>query len=166
MAPHSHQSHQTEASVLSRFRVPALLLAAGAILLLVGLPLTWSTVSSSDGSVSVPLRGLDYAGYDIATTVVLAALLIGAGAAQAAGDARARSGAVILALFAALWAVLVFIAAANPSADGISLSGLRVSVGIGAYVVATGAVVALAGGILGLRSSGSTIVVRGKRQAA
>jgi hypothetical protein len=55
----------------------------------------------------------------------------------------------------------VVVAAANPSADGSALSGVNVSVGLGAYAVAVGAGLALIGGIMGLRGRTVAVITSG-----
>jgi hypothetical protein len=127
----------------------SLLLLLGGALLIVGLPLQWSTVATTDGAISATLRGIDYAGYDIATTVVLGALLIAAALGVAIGQRWATVLGVVAAVMAGLWATLVYFAAANPI-DGSS-PGVTISVGAGVYVTAAGALLALIGAFLGIR---------------
>ncbi len=146
---------------MKRLSAGPVLLVVGAIVFLVGLPLQWSSVTTSDGAISVSLRGIDYASYDIVTTVVLGLALIVA----AFGVAGARRWGVILgvvaALLACMWGALVVVAAANPSADAGSLSGVNVSIGLGAYAVAAGAVVALIGAVLSFRGRSVAVVTSG-----
>ena len=127
-----------------------LLLLAG-LLTVIGLPLPWSTVATADGRVSVSLRGVDYAGYDIATTIVLAILLIAAGFVLASRVRWAHLYAVVVAIMACMWAALVVDAAANPAAADTSVTGVAVTIGAGAYLLGAGAVIALAGALLSLR---------------
>ena len=104
---------------------------------------------------------MDYASYDVVTTVVLGALLI---VAAFASRPRTRWGRVlsdIVAVFACLWGALVVVAAANPSADGTALSGVTAAVGLGAYVVAVGAGLALIGAVTGLRGRNVAAVTAG-----
>jgi hypothetical protein len=145
---------------MKRLSAGPVLLLVGAVVFLVGLPLQWSSVSFPDGT-TIALRGIDYASYDIVTTVVLGLALIVA----AFGVAGARRWGVILgvvaALLACMWGALVVVAAANPSADAGSLSGVNVSIGLGAYAVAAGAVVALIGAVLSFRGRSVAVVTSG-----
>ncbi len=135
---------------MKRLSPASLLLLVGGVVLLVGLPLQWTSVHFPDGTTST-LTGTDYASYDVVTTVVLGVLLIAAAMGLAAARRWGQLLGIIVAVFACLWGALVVVAAANPSADGNALSGVNVSIGLGAYAVAVGAGLALVGGILGLR---------------
>jgi hypothetical protein len=133
---------------MKRLSPSSVLLLFGGIIILVGLPLQWTTVSTTDGAISQSLRGMDYAGYDIITTALIGLLLIVAAFGIAAERRWGQVLGVIVAVFACLWAALVVVAAANPSADGSALSGVKVSVGLGAYGVAAGAALALIGAVI------------------
>jgi hypothetical protein len=143
---------------MKRLSLASVLLLIGGVVILVGLPLQWSTVTSPDGAISVSLRGVDYAGYDIVTTAVLGLLLIVAAFGVAAERRWGHLLGVIVAVFACLWGALVMVAAANPSADGTALSGVKVSVGLGAFAVAAGALLALIGAVMSFRSRTVAVV--------
>ncbi len=146
---------------MKRLSPSSVLLLVGGIVILVGLPLQWSTVTTPDGAISVSLRGIDYASYDIVTTAVLGLLLIVAAFGIAASRRWGQLLGVIVAVFACLWAALVVVAAANPSADGNALSGVTVSIGLGAYVVAAGAALALIGAVMSFRGRNVVVVTAG-----
>jgi hypothetical protein len=146
---------------MKRLSPASVLLLIGGVVILVGLPLQWSTVTSPDGAISVSLRGVDYAGYDIVTTAVLGLLLIVASFGVAAGRRWGHLLGVIVAVFACLWGALVVVAAANPTADGNALSGVTVSVGLGAYAVAAGAALALIGAVMSFRGRNVAVVTSG-----
>ncbi len=137
----------------------SVLLLAGGIVILLGLPLQWSTAMVGDLTLA-SRRGLDYAGYDVATTVALGALLVVAAFAGAGGQRWGHRLAVAVAVMAALWAALVFFAAANPI-DGSS-PGVTVSVGAGVYVTVAGALLGLIGAVLGLRGRSVAVVTSGE----
>jgi hypothetical protein len=137
----------------------ALLLLGGAVML-GGLPLEWSSVTFPDGPTST-LHGTDYAGYDVATTVVLGVAVILAAFAVVAARRWGRVLSMVVAVCACLWATLVVVAAANPSADGTALSGVTAAVGLGAYAVAGGALLALIGAVTGLRGRNVVAVTGG-----
>ncbi len=126
----------------------------------VGLPLEWSTVTFPEGTTST-LHGTDYAGYDVITTVVIGLAVIVAAFAVASGRRWGQMLAVIAAVFACLWGALVVVAAANPSADGTALSGVRASVGLGAWAVAVGAFLTLIGAVTSLRGRHVAVVAAG-----
>jgi hypothetical protein len=134
---------------MKRPPVASLLLLVGGVLLGVGIPLPWSTVTTADGSISASLRGLDYAGYDIATTAALGLLLIASAFAVASGWRWGHLIALIAALLACFWAALVLAAAANPAAASSPL--VNVTIGAGAYVLAAGALLALIGSVMSFR---------------
>ena len=133
---------------MQRFSLASLLLLAGGVLLLIGLPLQWSSVSTTDGTFSISLKGLDYAGYDVIVTIVLAIILIVSALGVYGARRWGRTLGVIGAVLACLWAALVYVAAGNPTVDGTTLPGVKISVGFGAIMIAIGAVVALIGAIL------------------
>jgi hypothetical protein len=135
----------------------AALLVLGGVLQLVALPLQWSTVAATNGSASVASTGLDYPGYDIATSAAIGVLLIAAAFTVTGGWRRASVFAVVIALIACLWAALVYLAAGYP-ANGGSTAGVTVTVGAGAYVVVAGAVLALIGSVLSFRGRGVAAV--------
>jgi len=143
---------------MKRPPVPSVLLLIGGVLLVVGVPLPWSTVATTDGSITISLRGLDYAGYDIATTVALGLLLIAAAFAVTVGQRWGTLLGVIVALLACLWAGLVLAAAANPASNGTPLTGVNVSIGAGAYVLAAGALLALIGAVMSFRGRNAAAV--------
>jgi hypothetical protein len=58
-------------------------------------------------------------------------------------------------LLACMWAALVIIAAANPADAGTSL--VKISIGLGAFAVAAGALLALIGAVMSFR--GRTLAV-------
>ncbi len=151
---------------MKRLSLASVLLLAGGIVLSVGLPLQWSTVTSPDGAISVSLRGIDYAGYDILTTAAIGLLLVVAAFGVAAGRRWGRLLGVIVAVFACLWGALVVVAAANPSADGSVLSGVKVSIGLGAFAVAVGAALALIGAVMSLRVRSVAVVTTGVASSA
>ncbi|MGH7723649.1 MAG: hypothetical protein ACRENL_12615 [Candidatus Dormibacteria bacterium] len=136
---------------MTRPTVAPALVMLGGILLIVGLPLQWTTVAATDGSVSISLRGIDYALYDIATTAALGLLLVAAAFALAARRSWGHVLAVVVSLLACFWAGLVVAAAANPSENGSLSPGVTVSIGAGAYVLGAGAALALVGAILTFR---------------
>jgi hypothetical protein len=136
---------------MKRLTAASVLLLAGGVLVLVGLPLQWSTVAATDSGISISLRGVDYAGYDILTTVLIGVVLIAAAFAVAAGRRWGRRLGVIVALIACMWAALVVVAAANPSDNGNAITGVTVSVGLGAILVAVGAGLALIGSLTNFR---------------
>ena len=146
---------------MKRLSLGSVLLLAGGVVFLVGLPLQWSTVATTDGAISVSLRGIDYASYDIVTTVVLGLALIVAAFAVAGARRWSLVFGVVAALLACMWGALVVVAAANPSADGSSISGVNVSIGLGAFLVAAGAVIGLLGSVLGFRGRGVTVATSG-----
>jgi hypothetical protein len=134
-------------------RLPAAspLLLLGGLLLLVSLPLQWSGVATIDGSYAVSLKGIDYAGYDVITTILLGLLLITAAFALAGGRRWGRLLAVTVTVMACLWAALVVVAAGHPTADGSAITGVDVAIGAGAYLVAVGAGLALIGAVVSFR---------------
>jgi uncharacterized membrane-anchored protein YitT (DUF2179 family) len=136
------------------------LLLLGGVLMAVGLPLRWSAVTTTDGTRSVSSTGLDYAGYDIATTVAFAALIVVAAFVVATGWRWGQVLAVGIALLACMWAALVYLAAGYP-ADGGSSAGVTVSVGSGTYVLAAGAFLSLIGAVLSFRGRGVAAVPSG-----
>jgi hypothetical protein len=146
---------------MKRLSLSSVLLLVGGIVILVGLPLQWTTVATNDGAISQSLRGIDYASYDIVTTAVLGLLLIVAAFAVAAERRWGNLLGVIAAVFACLWAALVVVAAANPSADGTALSGVKVSIGLGAYAVAAGAALALIGAVMSFRGRSVAVITSG-----
>jgi hypothetical protein len=146
---------------MKRLSPGSVLLLVGGIVFLVGLPLQWSSVSTSDGAISVSLRGTDYASYDIVTTVVLGLALIVAAFAVAGARRWGAPFGVVAALLACMWGALVVVAAANPSADASSLSGVNVSIGLGAYAVAAGALLALIGAVMSFRGRSVAVVTSG-----
>ena len=146
---------------MRRTPVASVLLLTGGVLLLVGLPLQWSSVATADGTLSSTMRGIDYTGYDIITTVALGLLLIVAAFTVAGGLRWGRLLGAAIAVLACLWAALVVAAAANPSADGSLLAGVTVTVGAGAWLVASGAGVALLGAILTFRTRSAAVAVTG-----
>lgn len=136
--------HMSSASVL---------LLVGGLLLAVALPMPWSGVVFANHTPAITLTGLDYAGYDIVTTLLLALLLCFAALVLAAERRWGTALAVTAALLAALWGVLVVLAAANPSDNGTPIPSINtVTIGLGAWVVLAGAVVALFGALLSFRS--------------
>jgi hypothetical protein len=144
---------------MKRVSAASVLLLVGGVLVIAGLPLQWSTVASTVGSRPVStMTGLDYAGYDIATTLVLALLLIASSFAVAAGRWGQLFG-LMAALLSCFWAALVLAAAASPSA-GASAT-VNVSIGAGAYVVGVGAGLALVGAIMSLRGRNVAAVASG-----
>ena len=143
---------------MKRQSAASVLLLVGGIVILIGLPLQWSTAMVGELTLAAR-RGLDYAGYDVATTVALAVLLVAAAFGVAAGQRWGNLLAVVVAVIAAMWAALVFFAAANPI-DGSS-SGVMVSVGAGVYVTAAGALLGLVGAVLGLRGRSVAVVTSG-----
>ena len=151
---------------MKRLSVASVLLLAGGVVILAGLPLQWSTVASPDGAISVSLRGIDYAIYDILTTAVIGLLLVAAAFGVAAGRRWGQLLGVIVAVFACLWGALVVVAAANPSADGTALSGVQVSIGLGAFAVAVGAGLALIGAIMSFRIRSVAVVTTGVASSA
>src|ERR1700730_5937004 len=130
----------------------SVLLLAGVVLLLAGLPLQWSTVAATDGGISISLRGVDYAGYDILTTVLIGVVLIASAFAVAAGRRWGRRLGVVVALIFCAWAALVVVAEGNPSDSGNAITGVTVAVGLGAILVAVGAGLALIGSLTNFRS--------------
>jgi|GEM_PF-4602755 hypothetical protein len=137
---------------MKRVSSASVLLLLGGLLLAVALPMSWSTVVFADRTPSITLTGLDYAGYDIVTTLLLALLLCFSALVVAAGRRWGSVLGVTAALLAALWGVLVVLAAANPSDNGNPITGINtVTVGIGAWVVLAGAVVALFGSLVSFR---------------
>jgi hypothetical protein len=146
---------------MRRLSPGSVLLLVGGVVFLLGLPLQWSTVTTSDGAISVSLRGIDYASYDIVTTVVLGLALIIAAFGVAAARRWGFLVGVVASLLACMWGALVVVAAANPSADGSSLSGVNVSIGLGAYAVAAGALLALIGAVLSFRDRSVAVVTSG-----
>lgn len=146
---------------MNRLTAASALLLVGGVVLLVGLPLQWSSVATTDGALSVSLRGVDYAGYDIVTTLAFGLLLVAAAFGVAARQRWAHVLAVVVAVLACLWATLVVVAAANPTAGGTAVSGVDVSVGVGAYLVAIGAGLALIGSLLSFGGRSVAVVGRG-----
>jgi hypothetical protein len=146
---------------MKRLTAASVLLLAGGVLVLAGLPLQWSTVATTDGVNSISLRGVDYAAYDILTTVLIGVVLIAAAFAVAAGRRWGRGLGVIVALIACMWAALVVVAAANPSDNGSALTGVTVSVGLGAILVAVGAGLALIGSLTIFRGRDAAPAVSG-----
>jgi hypothetical protein len=138
----------------------AALLLLGGVLQLVALPLQWSAVVATNGSASVASTGLDYPGYDIATSAAIGVLLIAAAFTVTGGWRWASIFAVVIALIACLWAALVYLAAGYP-ANGGSTAGVTVTVGAGAYVAVAGAVLALIGSVLSFRGRGVAAVRSG-----
>jgi hypothetical protein len=143
---------------MKRVSPASVLLLVGGVLVLVGLPLQWSTVATTDGSISLSLRGTDYAGYDIVTTIVLGLLLVAAAFAIAGGVRWGRVLAVVAAVLTSFWAALVYLAAASPASGGSTITGVDVSVGAGAYVLAAGALLGLIGAVLSFRGRGLAAV--------
>ena len=127
----------------------AALLVGGGVGFVVALALRWSSVTSTHGGVAIVSRGLDYAVYDIATTLALGALLLVAGAVVLCRRRWAAAVAVVGAVLAGFWAFLVFMAAQYPAA-GAPDADLRVEVGPGAYLLVGAAAVALCGAALAL----------------
>jgi hypothetical protein len=148
---------------MKRLSLASLLLVVGGVLILVGLPLQWTSVSFPDHTITA-MRGIDYASYDVVTTVVLAVALIAVAVAVAAARRWVPMIGVIVAVLACLWGALVVVAAANPAADGSALAGVNVSIGLGAYAVAAGAALALIGSVMSFR--GRTIPVTTSRVAS
>ena len=146
---------------MKRLSFSSVLLLVGGVVVLVALPLQWSTVATPDGAISVSLRGIDYASYDIITTAVLGLLLIVAAFVIAAARRWGQPLGVVAAVFACFWGALVVVAAANPSADGTVLSGVKVSVGLGAYGVAAGALLALIAAVMSFRGRNVAVVTSG-----
>ncbi|HSP65423.1 MAG TPA: hypothetical protein VLO10_04455 [Candidatus Deferrimicrobium sp.] len=146
---------------MKRLSLSSILLLVGGVVILVGLLPEWSTVATLDGAISVSLRGIDYASYDITTTALLGVLLVAAAFAVAAGRRWGQLLGVIVAVFACLWGALVMVAAANPSADGTALSGVKVSIGLGAFGVAAGALLALIGAVMSFRGRTVSVVTSG-----
>jgi len=145
---------------MKRVSAASVMLLVGGVLVIAGLPLQWSTVASTVGSRPMStMTGLDYAGYDIATTLVLALLLIASAFAVAAGQRWGQLFGLIAALLSCFWAALVLAAAASPSA-GASAT-VNVSIGAGAYVVGVGAGLALIGAIMSLRGRNVAAVASG-----
>jgi hypothetical protein len=151
---------------VKRLSLASVLLLGGGIVILVGLPLKWSTVTSPDGVISVSLRGIDYAIYDILTTTAIGLLLVVAAFGVAGARRWAKVLGVIVAVFACLWGALVVVAAANPSADGNVLSGVQVSIGLGAFAVAVGAGLALIGGVMSFRVRSVAVISTGVASSA
>jgi hypothetical protein len=160
------QFRQEERLDMKRLTLASILLLVGGVVVLAGLPLQWSTVTSPDGAISLSPRGIDYAGYDIATTAVIGLLLIAAAFGVAAARRWGQLLGVVAAVFACLWAALVVFAAANPSADGTALSGVKVSIGLGAFAVAAGAVLALIGGVMSLWRRNVAVAISGVASSA
>jgi peptidoglycan/LPS O-acetylase OafA/YrhL len=125
---------------MKRVSVASLLLLLGGVLLAAALPMKWTPA----------WRGVDYPGYDIVTTLLLTLLLFLAALAVAARRRWATSFSVTSALLASFWGVLVVLAAAYP-ASGSNQSANTGSIGIGAWVVLAGAVVALFGSLVSFR---------------
>ncbi len=146
---------------MKRLSPASVLLLGGGVVILAGMLLQWSTVSTPDGAISVSRRGIDYASYDIVTTAVLGGLLLIAAFGIAAAQRWGQVLGVVVAVFACLWGALVMVAAANPSADGTVLSGVKVSVGLGAYAVAAGALLALIGAVTSFRGRSIAVVTSG-----
>jgi hypothetical protein len=137
---------------MKRVSSASVLLLIGGVLLAVALPMPWSGVVFADRTPSITLTGLEYAGYDIVTTLLLALLLCFAALVEAGGRRWGSVLGVTAALLAALWGVLVVLAAANPSDNGNPITGVNtVTIGIGAWVVLAGAVVALFGSLVSFR---------------
>lgn len=137
---------------MKRMSSASVLLLLGGVLLAVALPMPWSAVVFADRTPSITLTGLDYAGYDIVTTLLLALLLCFAALVVASGRRWGSVLGVTAALLAALWGVLVVLAAASPSDNGNPISAVNtVTIGIGAWVVLGGALVALFGSLVSFR---------------
>jgi hypothetical protein len=137
---------------MKRVSSASVLLLLGGVLLAVALPMSWSTVVFADRIPSITLTGLDYAGYDIVTTLLLALLLCFAALVVSAGRRWGSVLGVTAAILSALWGVLVVLAAANPSDNGNPITAVNtVTIGIGAWVVLGGAVVALFGSLVSFR---------------
>jgi hypothetical protein len=130
----------------------SVLLLIGGVLVIAGLPLQWSAIGASSRT------GLDYAGYDIGTTVVLGLLLIASAFTVVAAWRWARILGFVAALLSGFWALLVVLAAANPSENG---SAVNASVGAGAWVVSAGAGLALVGAVLSFRGRNAAPIVAG-----
>lgn len=141
---------------MKRLSLASFLLVAGGVLILVGLPLQWTSVSFPDHTITA-MRGIDYASYDVVTTIVLAVALIAVAFAVVAARRWGPMIGVIVAVLACLWGALVVVAAANPAADSTALAGVNVSIGVGAYAVAAGAALALVGSLVSFR--GRTVSV-------
>lgn len=140
----------------------SVLLLVGGVLLAVALPMPWSGVVFADHTPTITLTGLDYAGYDIVTTLLLALLLCFAALVVAAGRRWGTALSVTAALLASLWGVLVVLAAANPTDNGNPVSGINtVTIGLGAWVVLAGAVVALFGALMTFRSRRAAVIRSG-----
>ena len=158
--------------------VAGILGLVGGTLMALGSFLAWAEVSG--GGTSVTAKGVD--GSDGYITLVAGLVAVVAGLVMARGTRRVLAVLVILAgivgggigLYDALTAKdSVLDAAAEELAPSFEASAqqvrtvldqaidagqLSVSIGIGLYAVISGGVVALAGGILGLRGSGGPAV--------
>jgi hypothetical protein len=143
---------------MRRLSIASALLFVGGAVTIVGLPLQWFSESAPDGT-TLTRTGLDYAAYDVATTIAFGALLIVAAAALAAARRWAEPASVVIALLACLWGALVVIAAASP-ADG-GTSDVKISIGLGVYAVAAGAVLGIAGALLGIRGRTVSVITSG-----
>jgi hypothetical protein len=149
----SRVNHDPEARQhpMSRFSIAALLLLAGGVLLLVGLPLQWSSGTDSSGSLVFSVKGFDYASYDYIVTIALAILLILSAVGVFGARRWGRRLGLVGAVMTCLWAVLIYFSAArNPTIVGLDVS-TTISVGFGAIVLLIGAGLALVGAILSFR---------------
>jgi hypothetical protein len=159
-------------------RTPGVLGVLGGALMALGSFLAWAEVSG--GGTSVSARGVD--GSDGYVTLVAGLVAVVAGIVMARGTTRMLAVLMIIAgivgggigLYDALTAKdSVLDAAAEELAPDFGASAqevrtvldqaidagqLSVSISAGLYVVIGGSVVALAGGILGLRGSGETAI--------
>jgi hypothetical protein len=169
--------NQTE--IVTRTPVAGILGVIGGALLALGSFLAWAEVSG--GGTSVTAKGVD--GSDGYITLVAGLVAVVAGIVIATGTGRVLAAVLVIlagivgggiGLYDALTAKdSVLDAAAEELAPSFEASAqevrtvldqaidagqLSVSIGIGLYVVIGGGVVALAGGILGLRGSGESAV--------
>ncbi len=135
----------------------SVLMLIGGVVTLVGLPLQWFSESTPAGTVT--RSGLDYAAYDIVTTVLFGVLLLAAAFGLAAGRRWAPMAGVVIAVLACLWAALVIIAAASPADAGSPQ--VKISIGLGAYAVAAGALLALIGAVLSFRGRNVAVATSG-----
>jgi hypothetical protein len=167
-----------QTDIVARTPVAGILGVIGGALLAVGSFLAWAEVSG--GGTSVSAKGVD--GSDGYITLVAGLVAVVAGVVMAKSTRRLLAVLVILAgivgggigLYDALTAKdSVLDAAAEELAPAFGVSAqevrtvldqaidagqLSVSISIGLYVVIGGGVVALVGGILGLRGSGEPAV--------
>jgi uncharacterized membrane protein YhaH (DUF805 family) len=133
---------------MKRLSVASVLLLLGGVLLAAALPLTWTP----------GLRGVDYPGYDIVTTLLLTLLLFLAALAVAVRRRWSTSFSVTAALLASFWGVLVVMAAAYPIDSPRGDSG---SIGIGAWVALGGGILGLFGALMSFRSGRAAAGVSG-----